>query len=117
MALNPTYSVGTISVSAGGTIVTGAGTLWMAGEVRAGDRVMVIGVGGIGNIHSRANDVGWRAAERGECFGDDRQAARSLHPRVADRRRTVGFDRRAARDVDAIADPDCAAVAVHGFKG
>ena len=37
MALNPTYSVGTVSVSAGGSIVTGIGTLWLAAGVQAGD--------------------------------------------------------------------------------
>ena len=37
MALNPTYSVGTVSVSAGASIVTGTGTLWLAGGIREGD--------------------------------------------------------------------------------
>ena len=37
MALNPTYSVGTVSVSAGASIVTGTGTLWVAGGIREGD--------------------------------------------------------------------------------
>lgn len=37
MALNPTYSVGTVSVSAGDSIVTGTGTLWLAGGIREGD--------------------------------------------------------------------------------
>ena len=37
MALNPTYSVGTVSVSAGGTVVTGAGTLWLSAGIQAGD--------------------------------------------------------------------------------
>ncbi len=37
MPLNPTYSVGTVSVSAGASIVTGTGTLWVAGGIREGD--------------------------------------------------------------------------------
>lgn len=37
MALNPTYSVGTVSVSAGSAIVNGDGTLFVAGGLRAGD--------------------------------------------------------------------------------
>lgn len=37
MATNPTYRVGTASVSAGASIVTGAGTLWLAAGIRAGD--------------------------------------------------------------------------------
>jgi len=37
MALNPTYSVGTVSVSAGSAIVNGNGTLFVAGGLRAGD--------------------------------------------------------------------------------
>ena len=37
MPVNPTYSVGTVAVSAGSAIVTGTGTMFIAGEVRAGD--------------------------------------------------------------------------------
>lgn len=37
MATNPTYSVGTAAVSAGNAVVTGAGTLWLAAGIRAGD--------------------------------------------------------------------------------
>lgn len=37
MALPTSYKVGTISVSANGTIVTGVGTNWLAGGIRAGD--------------------------------------------------------------------------------
>lgn len=37
MALNPTYSAGTVSVSAGSAIVNGDGTLFVAGGLRAGD--------------------------------------------------------------------------------
>lgn len=37
MALTPTYSVGTVSVSAGGSIVTGSGTLFFASGARQGD--------------------------------------------------------------------------------
>lgn len=37
MPLNPTYSVGTVSVSAGGSIVTGAGTQFIAAGIQQGD--------------------------------------------------------------------------------
>src|SRR3546814_9805945 len=44
--------------------------------VRAPD---AIGVGGVGDIHARANDVAGRATQRRERLGDDRQAARRLN--------------------------------------
>ena len=37
MPLNPTYSAGTVSVTAGGTTVTGNLTLWLAAGIREGD--------------------------------------------------------------------------------
>lgn len=37
MPVNPTYSVGTVSVAAGATVVSGAGTMWVAQGVRTGD--------------------------------------------------------------------------------
>ena len=84
------------------------------GAMRLSD---AIGIGGVGDIHAGAHNVGEAAAQGFERFADDRQAARGLHSGVADGRRTVGLDRRAAGDVDAIADPDRAAVTVHGLKG
>lgn len=42
-----TYSVGTISVAAGGTAVTGAGTSWQAYGIRKGDRFYCAGLVGI----------------------------------------------------------------------
>lgn len=39
----PSYSTGTVSVSAGGTVVTGVGTLWTEFNVRAGDEILIAG--------------------------------------------------------------------------
>ena len=44
MPLPTTYRVGTVTVSAGGTVVTGVGTNWLAGGIRAGD---VFAAGGL----------------------------------------------------------------------
>jgi len=39
----PSYSTGTVSVSAGGTVVTGVGTLWTDSNVRPGDEILIAG--------------------------------------------------------------------------
>lgn len=39
----PSYSTGTVSVSAGGTVVTGVGTLWTSNNVRPGDDIVIAG--------------------------------------------------------------------------
>lgn len=44
MALPSTYATGTITVAANGTVVTGAGTNWIAGGIRAGDVLEVRGL-------------------------------------------------------------------------
>lgn len=44
MALPTTYNVGTVTVPANGTTVTGAGTNWLAGGIREGDRFAVKGL-------------------------------------------------------------------------
>ena len=41
MAIRPDYSVGTVSLAAGGTVVTGVGTLWAAADIQPGDTFKV----------------------------------------------------------------------------
>lgn len=44
MPLPSTYATGTVTVSANGTVVTGAGTQWIAGGIRPGDRFAIKGL-------------------------------------------------------------------------
>lgn len=44
MTLPATYATGTITVAANGTTVTGTGTNWLAGGIRAGDRFAIKGL-------------------------------------------------------------------------
>jgi hypothetical protein len=39
----PSYATGTVSVTAGGTVVTGVGTLWTSTNVQPGDEILIAG--------------------------------------------------------------------------
>ncbi|MBZ9653561.1 hypothetical protein [Phyllobacterium lublinensis] len=41
MAVKPDYTAGTVSVSAGGTVVTGVGSFWVAADIQPGDTFKV----------------------------------------------------------------------------
>lgn len=41
MAIKPDYMVGTVSVAASGTVVTGVGTQWMSADIKPGDTLKV----------------------------------------------------------------------------
>src|ERR1700730_10453330 len=43
MTAFPSYSTGTVAVTAGGTIVTGVGTIWSGINVRPGDEILIAG--------------------------------------------------------------------------
>ena len=67
------------------------------------DRADRVGIGGIDDVHPRADHVGGGSAKLLDRGEDDREAAPRLRGGVAGGRGAVGLDRRRARNEDAIA--------------